>query len=214
MKYEVNYVLVNSGLQKYNLVYKKLSSIFTAQFPLTTMVFRFAFIFISLLTFVSISIGSIFSQEPVQHTSADNAQYAKPNQCPANLKLITVPEGFVKSEAFNGYLHFTTGTSIVMTMVENVNYIRLCAGMTPDFYEKNNLTPTSEKDFTSDNGIPGKYFKSTFITSGVPHIRYMLFCGDMNHTLWLNITFPQMFEALVEPEIQAIVKSIKMKVDE
>jgi len=42
----------------------------------------------------------------------------------------------------------------------------------------------------------------------------MVFCGDMNHTLWLSITFPQMFEAVVEPEILAIVKSIKMKVDE
>jgi hypothetical protein len=71
-----------------------------------------------------------------------------------------------------------------------------------------------EKDFTSELGIPGKYFKSTFTTSEVLHVRYMVFCGDMNHTLWLSITFPQMFEAVVEPEILAIVKSIKMKVDE
>ncbi|NBV08731.1 MAG: hypothetical protein EBR91_00750 [Flavobacteriia bacterium] len=174
----------------------------------------FRLLLFSLLSFLSLSNGAVFGQEPIQHSAADNSQYLKPTQCPANLKLITVPEGFVKSEAFNGYLHFSTGTSVVMTMVENVNYIRLCAGMTDAFYAANNLTPVLEKDFTSDHAIPGKFFKSTFTTSEVLHVRYMVFCGDMNHTLWLSITFPQMFEAVVEPEILAIVKSIKMKVDE
>jgi hypothetical protein len=42
----------------------------------------------------------------------------------------------------------------------------------------------------------------------------MIFSGDINNTLWLNITYPQMFEPIIEKEISGIIQSIKAKVSD
>ncbi|MCF8268698.1 MAG: hypothetical protein K9I25_01910 [Crocinitomicaceae bacterium] len=137
-----------------------------------------------------------------------------PVQCPADLKLITVPEGFIESTSFNGYIHLNSATSIVMTSIEHINFIRLCAGMTPEFFAQNGLTLNEEKEFTSRENVPGKYYKASFIIDEIPHVRYIVFSGDLNRTLWLNITYPKMFEALISAEVSAIIESIKAPVSD
>jgi hypothetical protein len=42
----------------------------------------------------------------------------------------------------------------------------------------------------------------------------MVFSGDLNHTLWLNITYPEMFEPVIEKELQGIFQSIKTTVED
>ena len=137
-----------------------------------------------------------------------------PVQCPADLKLITVPEGFIESTSFNGYIHLNSATSIVMTSIEHINFIRLCAGMTPEFFAQNGLTLNEEKEFTSRENVPGRYYKASFIIDEIPHVRYIVFSGDLNRTLWLNITYPKMFEALISAEVSAIIESIKAPVSD
>ena len=166
-----------------------------------------------LAIFVScIFINNIHAQiTPVKenNTQANNPE---PVQCAADLRLINVPEGFVSSTSFNGYIHLNSATSIVMTSIEHVNFIRLCAGMTPEFFAANGLTLVEEKGFTSSNNVSGRYYKSHFVLNEVPHVRYIVFSGDLNRTLWLNITYPQMFEPLIEKEISGIINSIKSTV--
>jgi hypothetical protein len=154
--------------------------------------------------------GQITPQKEVK----PQASYPEPIQCAADLRLIAVPEGFVSSTSFNGYIHLNSATSIVMTSVEHVNFLRLCAGMTPEFFSMNGLTLVEEKEFTSDYNVSGRYYKAHFIIDKLPHVRYMIFSGDINNTLWLNITYPQMFEPLIEKEISGIIQSIKAKVSD
>lgn len=147
-------------------------------------------------------------QSFAQNTTPVNIE---PTQCEAPLELIQVPEGFEATKAFNGYLHLQTATSIVMTEVKNVNYLRLCSGMTPEYFSGNGLTLVKEGEFTSDYQVSGKYYKSKFVLNELPHIRYMVFSGDLNHTLWLSITYPELFEAVIEKELPGIFQSIKSK---
>jgi len=86
--------------------------------------------------------------------------------------------------------------------------------MTPEFFTMNGLTLVEEKEFTSDYNVSGRYYKADFIIDKLPHVRYMIFSGDINNTLWLNITYPQMFEPLIEKEISGIIQSIKAKVSD
>jgi hypothetical protein len=153
-------------------------------------------------------------QGQITPTNGQNNQteYPTPVQCAADLRLISVPEGFTESTSFNGYLHLNSATSIVMTSIENINFIRLCGGMTPEFFAANGLTLVEEKDFTSNNNVSGRYYKSNFVLNEMPHVRYIVFSGDLNRTLWLNITYPQMFGPLIEKEITGIINSIKSTV--
>jgi hypothetical protein len=166
---------------------------------------------LALLVLCSFNIKTHAQITPVKEnkTQANNPE---PVQCAADLRLINVPEGFVSSTSFNGYIHLNSATSIVMTSIEHVNFVRLCAGMTPEFFTANGLTLVEEKGFTSSNNVSGRYYKSHFVLNEVPHVRYIVFSGDLNRTLWLNITYPQMFEPLIEKEITGIINSIKSTV--
>jgi hypothetical protein len=154
--------------------------------------------------------GQITPQKEVK----PQASYPEPNQCDADLRLITVPEGFVSATNFNGYIHLNTATSIVMTSVEHVNFLRLCAGMTPEFFSMNGLSLVEENEFTSDYNVSGRFYKAHFVIDKLPHVRYMIFSGDINNTLWLNITYPQMFEPLIGKEVPGIIQSIKSTVSD
>lgn len=185
---------------------------FCEQFMLPSIKINYSFLFAFAFSLCSIFTHQAQTIKPNKDNS--NTQNPEPIQCPADLRLISVPEGFVSSTSFNGYIHLNSATSIVMTSIEHINFLRLCAGMTPDFFTQNGLILTEEKEFTSENNVPGRYYKASFVIDQVPHIRYMVFSGDLNRSLWLNITFPSMFETLVDKEIKGIINSIKSKVND
>lgn len=143
--------------------------------------------------------------------SDDSLIVVLPIESKADLDLIVPPEGFEPTNKFNGYLHAQAGTGIIMTMIENANYIKISEGMTEAFFRANQLTLIESKDFTSDNLVTGKYYKCSFMTGENPFIRYIVFAGDLNKTLWLNITYPSEVEGLVEPEILKSIQTITLK---
>ena len=185
---------------------------FCEQFMLPSIKTNYSFLFAFAFSLCSIFTYQAQAIKPNKDNS--NTQNPEPIQCPADLRLISVPEGFISSTSFNGYIHLNSATSIVMTSIEHLNFLRLCAGMTPEFFAQNGLKLIEEKEFTSENNVPGRYYKASFVIDEVPHIRYMVFSGDLNRSLWLNITFPSMFETLVDKEIKGIINSIKSKVSD
>lgn len=124
--------------------------------------------------------------------------------------MITAPAGFEVSKSFNGYIHFQNGCAIYMTMIENANYLRLNEGMTEDFYTKNKLTKISETEFVSDNGVKGIYYKCKFTLDEMDFTRYIVYAGDLNNTLWLNVTYPVLVEGLMEDEILKTIQTINL----
>lgn len=137
-------------------------------------------------------------------------QYVQPSTEKADLNMIIPPSGFVVSDAFNGYLNISISTAIIMTQINNATYLQICDGMTNDFYDSNQLTYISDTSFVSDNGVKGHYYKLSFELDGNELIRYMVYAGDFEKTLWLNITFPKLLEELVEEEIIKSIQSITL----
>ena len=55
----------------------------------------------------------------------DSVQYVIPSTTPASLDMYKAPEGFVDGKSFNGYIHPLTQTTVVLTLIENLNYINM-----------------------------------------------------------------------------------------
>ncbi len=138
-------------------------------------------------------------------------KYAQPEVAQAELSMLTPPEGFVVSESFNGYIHYQASSAIIMTLVMDASYLNIMKGMTEEFFEKNKLTKISDSKIVTDNGTKGISYKFSFDLSGQEFIRYMVYVGDLNQTLWLNITYPKHVEELVEGEILRSIQTINLK---
>lgn len=166
-----------------------------------------------------LSSFSLFAQEDLTKVSStderieDSLTVVVPESGSANLKLIIPPEGFEPTDKFNGYLHPDASSGIIMTMIENSNYIKIDEGMTEAFYNKNSLVFIEKNDFISDNGIHGIYYKCSFVINETPFVRYIVYAGDLNKTLWLNITYPTKLEHLVEGELLKCIQTISLKAD-
>jgi hypothetical protein len=158
-------------------------------------------LFISLLASSFIGWGQI---------DQDSLKVVVPETVVADLNMITPPETFNPSDAFNGYLSIQNSSAIIMTQINNANYLKIAEGMNDEFYAKNKLNFISKESFVSNNGVQGVTFKFWFELEGNKYIRYMTYAGDLSTTLWLNITYPKMLEELVEMEILKSIQTITL----
>lgn len=155
-----------------------------------------------LLAFIILFSFGGFAQEN------DSTQYVVPNTVPADLSIYQAPEGFIPGSGFNGYYHKLTQTSIVMTMIDNINYVNLKASMTDEFFSSNSLVKTNEFTIDCASGLKGYGYQASFELNGMSMVRQMVFIGDLNKTLWLNITYPAQAANLVENELMESYKSV------
>lgn len=163
-----------------------------------------------MLLFTGFSVSSQEEREN-QNNQDDSLEVIVPTQEYANLKMLTPPEGFEISDAFNGYLSLQTSSGIIMTMIRNAVYLRIAEGMNDEFYAKNQLTYISDTTIVTDAGYKGRVYKLKYTQKDNEFIRYMVYIGDLKDTLWLNITYPKMMEELVEDEILRSLKSVTLK---
>ena len=91
-----------------------------------------------------------------------------------------------------------------------MNFRKLSEGMNQEFYQKNKLQYISEKKIVSNAGVKGIWYKFHFNLEGNTFGRYMVYAGDLNKTIWLNITYPLRLEDLVETEILKCIQSIDL----
>lgn len=148
--------------------------------------------------------------DTLSNQQQDSVSYLVPEVVNPGLDLIVPPKSFVVSEAFNGYISYENSSAIIMTEIRNSNYLKIAEGMNEEFYKANNLNYISKEKFVSENGVQGVMFKLWFELKGDRYIRYMVYAGDLEKTLWLNITYPHMLEELIELEILKSIKTIKL----
>lgn len=160
-----------------------------------------------LLLITSVSLAQTDTSQAGQ---SDSLTVVTPEQKNADLNMITPPEGFEATDKFNGYLHSQASTAIIMTMIENSNYINMERGMTDEFFAQKQMTLVKKEEFTSDHGFSGLIYKCTFVLQEMNFVRYFVFAGDLNRTLWLNITYPLQMEGLVEGEVMKAIRSINL----
>ena len=161
-----------------------------------------------------IMICPAFGQTDTTQTETvanDNVQYVAPKLSQANIKCLTPPEGFVVSEAFNGYIHFQTSSTILIQYIENANYVQLSESMNDAFFQRNNLKFVSKVPFVTADSVQGIIFTSTFQLEETEFVRYIVYLGDLNNTLWLNITYPVMIEGMVKNVLEESIKSVQFK---
>lgn len=140
----------------------------------------------------------------------EEKQYIEPESFPASLSMIIPPVGFEISKSFNGYIHYQSGSAIIMTLIKDATYLNIAKGMTEEFFEANKLNFISERKVLTNNGTKGIDYKFSFVIQEVDFIRHMVYVGDLNQTLWLAITYPKMGEELVEDEILKCIQTINL----
>lgn len=172
----------------------------------------FAFILLLVSPFLGYSQSD--STQSDSTSVGEEMEYLEPEASSANLKMITPPDGFEVAEQFNGYIHFKSGSAIIMTLIKDATYITISKGMTEDFFRENKLTYISERKVITDNGTKGMDYKFSFVVQEVDFIRHMVYVGDLNQTLWLAITYPKMAEDLVEGEMLKAIQTINLNPSE
>ena len=168
-----------------------------------------------LIFFCMLFLTDTFSQESDQRAvdTTSTPEVIVPKVKLGNLNMLTPPETFEVATTFNGFLSKKTSSAIIVTLIDNVTFPLIATGMTEEFYAKNKLTFISESDIKTNSGDLGKLFKLSFNLEEDEYIRYMVYVGDLKKTLWLNITYPKVVEAILEPEILKCIDSVDLNPD-
>lgn len=153
---------------------------------------------------------SFAQEDTVNVNQQEERPVVEPKAQSGNLDMLTPPATFEISPAFNGFLSKKTSSAIIVTLINDVTFPLLAKGMDEEFYKKNNLTFISESDVVTDTGSKGVLYKLSFILEGDVFIRYMVYIGDLEKTLWLNITYPQIVESVVESEILKCITTVNL----
>ena len=159
--------------------------------------------------FVCTTLSSLAQQDSLRVTSEEaEPTYVVPAPVKVNLSMITPPQEFQISPSFDGYINFQSSSAIIMTLIDNVNYVKILESINEDWFKSNGLIKISEKDFVSENGVAGVWYKSTFTLKETEFYRYTVFAGDLKRTLMLNITFPISMKDIVENAMLLSINSI------
>lgn len=137
--------------------------------------------------------------------------FLKPKTIPAKLSILTPPNGFVASDQFNGYINVNQGSVILLTMIENVSYPILEKSMTVAAFERNNVVLIKKSKIKTDSQLGGVSYKFAYKVKETELIRYMFYVGNLNKTLWVNVSYPKMIDSLIEKEILKSIQSIKFE---
>jgi hypothetical protein len=165
-----------------------------------------------LLLLISASV-SYAQEERINQSQDDSLLVVVPIAEPADLLMITPPQGFEESTIFNGYLSIYTSTAIQMQMIRNVVFPKLLEGMNEEWAARYSMTKISDTILVTDAGFKGHMYKYTYYDAEMKYqaIRYVVYIGDMKDTIWLNIVYPESVEALVEDEILKSLKTVNLK---
>lgn len=159
---------------------------------------------------ISLIILIVSSSFAMGQVDSDSMKVVVPETVQAELTMIEPPATFKPSDAFNGYMSIENSSAIIMTKIKNANYLKIAEGMNDEFFAKNKLNFISKDSFVSEHGVKGITYKFWFELEGNRYTRYMVYAGDLSTTLWLNITYPEMLQELVEMEILKSIKTINL----
>jgi hypothetical protein len=143
-------------------------------------------------------------------SSQQDSTYLTPETVSSDIHSVIPPNGFLPSEKFTGYFDAKSSASIVMTTIKNITYPMLTKSIDANFALTNKLNKIGEGEISATSGLKGVWYKYTFeidakmpndSTKNIVFVRYLAFVGDLKQTLWLNVTYPQMMDALLDPEI-------------
>lgn len=162
------------------------------------------------LSIILFLVGFVFSAKSQTDTTDSAYDYVTPEVKTYSVKCITPPDGFELSEKFNGYISKTSSSTILISIIDGINFVNLQQSITPEHWETQKVVEISNEPYTTDSGLSGILYKLSFTVDGIDMFRYMLITGDLTKTLWINATYPAQFEALLSPAILTSFKSVRL----
>ncbi|TNF47686.1 MAG: hypothetical protein EP305_07265 [Bacteroidetes bacterium] len=165
------------------------------------------FFHVLILLVLSLPLGVIAQNNS---NSNDTLQYVVPTEIKADLNILVPPKCFEPTSDFNGYLCISNGSAIMIQMIDNISYLQATRDMNDSFFKQNGFQFISVFDLKSDYGVKGKVYKLTYNHKNQDYVRYMVFAGDLQKTIWLNITYPKIVEELMELEILSCLQSLTL----
>ena len=155
-------------------------------------------------------LGFVFTAQSQTDTTDSAYDYVTPEVKTYSVKCITAPDGFEISEKFNGYINKTSSSTILVSVIDGINYINLQQSITPEHWKTQKVVEVSNEPFSTDSGLSGILYKLSFTVDGIEMFRYMLITGDLTKTLWINATYPAQFDPLLGPTILNSYKSVRL----
>ena len=170
---------------------------------------KLAYVLSSLCLCASVVYGQI---EPTQPQKVDSVQQIKPSrEITANIGYIIPPVGYDTSTYFAGYINFRERSAIIMHEVENATVKQIEEGIPENYFTDNNLVLLKKESFTSKYNTSGVYYQSSFVNKEETFVRTMVYAGNGEHMLILDIVYPRTSMEKLEPGIIECIDSINFQ---
>ena len=118
--------------------------------------------------------------------------------------VITPPAHFKYVDAIKGFVHVGTSASITIQEIENISYIQVTQGLTPEYFAQQNATLIGSEDIKTKSGMEGKLYILGFTTTSndtskkvLHYERMMLFTGDYQRTIWISANYPELLKKVL-----------------
>lgn len=112
------------------------------------------------------------------------------------------PEHFLISEQLPGFIHAGTSATIRVSEIEGTSYVMIKSSMTEEHFKKEKFTLIEQKEIITANGQSGVLYRLRFTSRGVDYERLMLFSGDYNNTVCVNVSYPAISHDLLYEKIE------------
>jgi hypothetical protein len=150
---------------------------------------------------------SLNAQELKKDTLAERK--TKPYSVPNTDILITPPAHFKYIDAIKGFVHVGTSASITIQEIDNISYLQVTQGLTPEYFAEQNATLIGSEDIKTKSGMDGKLYILGFTTTSndtskkiLHYERMMLFTGDYQHTIWISANYPELLKKVLCPVLK------------
>ncbi len=158
-------------------------------------------------------LKSFISLLLISFLTTANAQYFSYNADSSKVKLsgtdfyFRLPDGFVVSPVFSGIIHKATGSSVLITQVDNISYLMYIDYFNDNYFLENNLILVRQD--TIDLPTERAYvFEATFMLQEQEFTRYYIITGNMNSTVLLILNASDAVAERIYQEFVPVLSSI------
>jgi hypothetical protein len=143
---------------------------------------------------------------------------AKPFAIPNTDIIITPPVHFKYVDNIKGFVHLGTSASINIVEIDQISYLQIIEGLTPEYFAKQNATIIGVTDVVTQSGMNGKLYTLGFSINSndsskkvLQFEKMMLFTGDYHHTIWVSANYPVMLKKVLYMVMRDSMLSAKFK---
>ncbi len=119
------------------------------------------------------------------------------------------PEGFVEAEGFIGFLHRNSGVAIQVTEIDSIPFTYVTGGLTESYFKDQGVRLITQEKFKTNEGKHAEMFVVAFQMKEIEFHRIMFFTGDLNQSIWINVTYQEKIEKLIMGDIKESLKTVQ-----